>query len=207
MIVVTHDRVGCSAVRNKGTCANRRTISLAEIEERVLACLKAYLLEPSTVAAAVEAYRFERERLAKARAKARRAAERDLAEADRRIARILDAIESSDDTQALVARLNAAEAERAAIVARARGAARYRAGTSPARRGALPWHRRGDPRRTQSRQRRGDRGGGARARARHAHNRDAGRAGGAHDARRRRKSRRDLRTDGEYDAPIGWVRE
>ena len=66
MIIVSGDRVGCSAHQNKGTCDNRRSIRLAEIEARV-------------VAEAVEAYRIERNRLVKERAKQGRNAERDLA--------------------------------------------------------------------------------------------------------------------------------
>ena len=71
MIVVREDVLGCSAQRNKGTCNNRRTISLREIEERVVVTLRHHLLAPDIVAAAVEAYRLERDRLNKRRTRAR----------------------------------------------------------------------------------------------------------------------------------------
>ena len=93
MIIVRDDRVGCSARMNKMTCDNRRTISLAEIEARILKVLQEHLLTPDVVASAVEKYRVERERLAKGRAKTRRAAERELAAVMRKISGVITAIE------------------------------------------------------------------------------------------------------------------
>ena len=63
-IVVNNAWLGCSAVRNKGTCENRRVIRVSEVEDRVLDALQHHLLAPEVVAAAVEAYRAERLRLA-----------------------------------------------------------------------------------------------------------------------------------------------
>jgi DNA invertase Pin-like site-specific DNA recombinase len=116
MIIICGDRVGCSAHQNKGTCDNRRSIRLAEIEERVVAALKSYLLAPDLVAEAVEAYRIERSRLAKERAKQRRNAERDLAAIDRKIAGVVAGLESGGDPRALAQRLNDLEAERRALL-------------------------------------------------------------------------------------------
>jgi hypothetical protein len=118
MIIVRDDRVGCSARMNKMTCDNRRTISLAEIEARILKVLQAHLLTPDVVASAVEKYRVERERLAKGRAKTRRAAERELAGVMRKISGVITAIESGGDPRSLALRINELEAERRAIEAR-----------------------------------------------------------------------------------------
>lgn len=118
MIVVRDDRVGCSARLNKATCAMGRTISLNEIEKRVLSALQAHLLAPDIVAAAVEAYREERNRLTKDTARQRRDAERDLAAVDRKIAGIVSAIEAGGDPRALSQRLNDLEAERRTVAAR-----------------------------------------------------------------------------------------
>lgn len=118
MIVVRDDRVGCSAKLNKATCSMARTISLSEIESRVLSALQAHLLAPDIVAAAVEAYREERNRLAKDTARLRRDAERDLAAFDRKIAGIISAIEAGGEPRALSQRLNDLEAERRAAAAR-----------------------------------------------------------------------------------------
>src|SRR5262245_43027804 len=73
----------------QGTCDNRRSIRLAEIEARVVAAVKNDLLAPDLVAECVEAYRIERSRLAKEQAKQRRNAERDLAAIDRKIAGVI----------------------------------------------------------------------------------------------------------------------
>jgi site-specific DNA recombinase len=121
MIIVGGDRVGCSAHQNKGTCDNRRSTRLAEVEARVVAALKSYLLAPDLVAEAVEAYRIERSRLAKERAKQRRNAERDLAAIDRKIAGVITMGEKGGDPRALALRLNELEAERRALLAQMPG--------------------------------------------------------------------------------------
>lgn len=117
MIIICSDRVGCSAKQNKGTCNNRRSIRLAEIEERVVGALRSFLLAPDVVAQAVEAYRFERERTTKERARLRRDAERDLAALERKINGVITAIENGGDSKMLVARLNALGADQQALVA------------------------------------------------------------------------------------------
>lgn len=118
MIIVREDRVGCSAHIDKNTCDNRRTIRLADIEGRILKVLQEHLLTPDVVASAVEAYRLERERLARGQAKARRAAERDLAAVIRKISGVIAAIEAGGDPRALADRINQLEAERRTIEAR-----------------------------------------------------------------------------------------
>ncbi len=116
MIVAQRERFGCSNAFNKGTCENRRPIRIDEIQERVLAVLKAQLLAPDVVAAAVEAYRERRRELATAQAGRRRQAQKDLATVDRKIAGVISAIEAGGDPRALAQRLNAREAERREIV-------------------------------------------------------------------------------------------
>ena len=105
-IVVSHAWLGCSAVRNTGTCNNRRLIKISEVEGRVLAALQLHLLTPEAVAAAVEAYRAERLRLSSKRAQNRNRLERDLAETRRKIAHVTKAIEDGGDFNLLVPRLN-----------------------------------------------------------------------------------------------------
>ena len=118
MIIVRDDRVGCSARMNKMTCDNCRTISLSEIEARILKVLQEHLLTPEVVATAIEKYRVERERLARGRAKTRRAVERELAAVMRKISGVITAIEFGGDPRSLALRINELEAERRAIEAR-----------------------------------------------------------------------------------------
>ena len=115
MIVICTNRVGCSAHQNKGTCSNNRSVRLSEIEERVVAALRSFLLAPDVVAQAVEAYRVERERTAKERARQRRDAERDLAGLDRKIASVLKMAEDGGDTKKLVPMFNQYVADRDAL--------------------------------------------------------------------------------------------
>jgi site-specific DNA recombinase len=105
-IVVSHAWLGCSAVRNKGTCNNRRMIQISEIESRVLAALQVHLLSREAVAVAVDTYLKERQRLATERAKNRNNLERDLSEVRRKIARLAEAIETGAGAlELLVSRL------------------------------------------------------------------------------------------------------
>lgn len=114
-IIVTKDHVACSAYRNKRTCENKRTMRMGEIEQRVLTALKRHLLTPDAVAAAVEAYRAERERLSRARARDRSALEREMSEAGRQIDRMIASIKDGVDPKLLVADLNNAQAKREAL--------------------------------------------------------------------------------------------
>ena len=96
-IVVRGDWTGCSAHRNSGVCSNSRMIRMSEVEERVCAALRDKLLAPDVVAGAVEAYRLERERLAKLHAKDRHAIERELGVTRRKHQRAMDAMLNAED--------------------------------------------------------------------------------------------------------------
>ena len=114
-IIVTKDHVACSAYRNKRTCDNKRTMRMGEIEQRVLTALKRHLLTPDAVTTAVEAYRVERQRLSRARARDRSALEREISEAGRQIDRMIASIKDGVDPKLLVAELNNAQAKREAL--------------------------------------------------------------------------------------------
>ena len=104
-IVRTRDYVACSGRMNTGTCDNSREVAMSEIEERVLAAIRQHLLSPETVEIAVEAYRAERERLAREQAKTWAESGRELSETKKRIAHIVAAIETGADPGALLKRL------------------------------------------------------------------------------------------------------
>jgi site-specific DNA recombinase len=107
-IVVQGKYIGCSAVRNKGTCDNRRLITMTEVEERVLAALREHLLSPPRIELAVETYRKEREQRAREHAKERGSIERELSQAKRTLdlmmKKMLDGFEVSRDEYNAVAR-------------------------------------------------------------------------------------------------------
>lgn len=115
-IVSTRDWLGCSGLRNRGSCNNRRMITMTEVEMRVLTALQHHLLEPSAVQQAVEAYRLERDRLSRERAKDRNRLERDLAEIDRKVARLIAAIEGGDgEVKGVTARIAELEGQRSLV--------------------------------------------------------------------------------------------
>jgi hypothetical protein len=64
-ILTSRNYLGCSGHRNKRTCTNRRTITMGEVEDRVLSALQCFLLTPEVVAASIEVYRQERRKRAK----------------------------------------------------------------------------------------------------------------------------------------------
>ena len=92
--IVQDDRMRCSTLQNSRGCDNNRTIRVAEVEERVLTALRQHLLAPDIIAAAVEAYREERRKLSEQRNKQRAALEREEAAIARRIANLLDMVET-----------------------------------------------------------------------------------------------------------------
>jgi hypothetical protein len=90
---------------------------MSEIEERVLSALRQHLLSPEIVEIAVEAYRTEREKLAREHAKSRAEFDRELSDTKGRIAHIVAAIETGVDPGPLLIRLRELESHRCMIEA------------------------------------------------------------------------------------------
>jgi DNA invertase Pin-like site-specific DNA recombinase len=82
-------RIECSIRRETGACDNRRTISAAEVEERVIDGLRRHLLDGEAVRLWLDDYRAKRAANARARSKSRAAAESSLADIEARHARVL----------------------------------------------------------------------------------------------------------------------
>lgn len=113
LIVHSRDYLLCSAHKGKGTCGNNRRVRTGALERRVLSAIESKLLAPDVVAAFMEEYRAERTRLAGDRRRQAKKLAGSIGEMDRRIARLLDAIEAgAGDARALVARIREAELER-----------------------------------------------------------------------------------------------
>ena len=112
-IIATHDYLRCSGRVNSGICNQSRTVTMAEIEERVLGALRQNLLASKVVAASVENYRQERMRLAEQRRKSQGRAQGELAEVVRKINRMLKMVEDGHAEPAIAGpRLNELAAER-----------------------------------------------------------------------------------------------
>jgi len=111
-IVSTRTYLRCSRHMNTGTCKNTRYVSIEDVEMRVIQAVRTHLLTPESVALAVDAYREERAKAAKEKLAKARAAEKDAAEIDRRIAALVKAIEEGGEAGPLVKRLQELEAQR-----------------------------------------------------------------------------------------------
>ena len=115
--IMGKDRYGCATRRQKGTCANNRTITRQEIENRVLDGLKERLLSPDLVATFMAAMREEMKALRSNRQAEQAQRMRKLAEIERKIAGIIRAIEDGLYDSAIKERLVTLKAERDALQA------------------------------------------------------------------------------------------
>ena len=115
MISATH--VGCSTARNKGTCANRRTMARGELERRVLGALSERLMDPARFGVFCEAFTAETNRIRGA-ASARVAERgRELARVTAAIDRLVQAIVDGAPARAVTQRMEELEARRSALEA------------------------------------------------------------------------------------------
>ncbi len=115
------DRLGCVAHREKGTCSSNRTITLVELERRVLGGLKERLLAPEVFAEFAEEYSAELRRIRAGYSEQRTAVEHQLINTSRRIDRIVDAIAEGTASRALKAKLADLEAEKERLEAERQG--------------------------------------------------------------------------------------
>jgi hypothetical protein len=106
--------LGCKAARN-GTCHNRRTISRAVVQERVIDALRRQLMQPALVAEFIAEFNKEWRRLA-VEVKAQTAShQRERAALDRRIANLVEAIADGRSSPAILAKLREEEAKKARL--------------------------------------------------------------------------------------------
>jgi len=110
--LVGEQRYACANHVNRGTCSNRRTVARAAIERRVLSGLKDKLLAPDLVATFVREYQEEWNRQAADGSRRRTQFQAELADAERRIAQVMAAIEQGIVTATTKGRLLELEARR-----------------------------------------------------------------------------------------------
>jgi site-specific DNA recombinase len=116
--IVGKDRYGC-ANRNRGksTCQNTKTIKRQVLEERILRSLKERLVTPDLVKIFVEGFQKEVERLTRQDRKAVERHHRSLAEINRKIKRIMDAIEDGLYTPDMKVRMEYLQSEKDSLTA------------------------------------------------------------------------------------------
>lgn len=110
--VVGNGRLGCAGHKERGDCANARTVALAELERRVLEALATQLADPDVMAEYVRAYQAERTRIAREARRAEHGDRRRLAELQRTIARTVDLLVTGQAPAALMDKLRELEAEK-----------------------------------------------------------------------------------------------
>jgi site-specific DNA recombinase len=116
-------RIRCSAVRESGSCSNRRIIYLRDVERLVLSGMAEYLKDPRLIETYVRKYNSERERLAgnAAALRTRLVAKRDRIEGERQrnIDLVIKYVISEEDARQRIAGLKEerlrVEAELAAL--------------------------------------------------------------------------------------------
>lgn len=110
----TGGRLICAAHRERGdvACTNRRTVARVDVEATVLEGMRTRLLSPAAIRAYVEAWTEARRRRIAETQTSRRPIEKRLAEVERGIDRIVEAIASGLAADAMKAKLKALEAER-----------------------------------------------------------------------------------------------
>ena len=113
--VTSRDRLRCSSSRERGTCSNTFGIRVRTLERRVFDGLKAKLLNPEVVRAALVEYHAERQRLRRAESHRERAIIKRLSALTTEIEHLVDRIVDGTDTPATNARLKALEVEKAAL--------------------------------------------------------------------------------------------
>jgi DNA invertase Pin-like site-specific DNA recombinase len=112
-IRVDRELWGCTRHANGRVCTNGRKIANARYEAEVLAHIQGpNLLDPDLVAAYVREYHREHARQAGEVSRERTKLERKIAEANRKIARLVDAIGKAGDIEEIVSALAGARAER-----------------------------------------------------------------------------------------------
>lgn len=118
MTVVSADRWGCATRKEKGGCANGRTIVNAQLEKRLLGALRDQMLAPDVLTAFVTEYHLQRARNARSARKGADKAQARIVTLEARISRWLDMAgdgelsgleyrAKADPAQAEIARLRA----------------------------------------------------------------------------------------------------
>jgi site-specific DNA recombinase len=117
-IMISDTRYGCSAARNRGTCANRKTIARKDVETRVLNGLQTRLMHPDLIREYITTWQQEMQTERQETLAARGDQERRLAKVRRDIENIVTAITEGMFHVSMKARMDALEGEQAELEAK-----------------------------------------------------------------------------------------
>lgn len=115
--IAMRDYMRCSARVNSGTCTESRSVKMGDVEQRVLSAIERHLFTPEMVAAASAAYAEEFARSQCDRDAMRGKLESDLADVERKSARLLRLVEDGHaDPTVAGPRLNELAAQKRRLV-------------------------------------------------------------------------------------------
>ncbi len=109
---ISQHHYGCSTARNKGTCDNMLTVRRDVIEATVLNGLKEQLMQPEAYKEFAAEFHREMNRLAASEDHDRARLEREIANVDRGLARLIDAIKSGVPGDAVKDEITALQAKK-----------------------------------------------------------------------------------------------
>lgn len=115
MSVVSRTHVGCSGARNKGSCANRRTMKREELEHRVLDGLKSRLMRPELFHVFCEEWARHLNEIHHAKSAHLAAQRTELERTQRGIRRIVEAVRDGYRTPEMKSELIELEARKAQL--------------------------------------------------------------------------------------------
>ncbi|PPQ32965.1 serine recombinase [Rhodopila globiformis] len=114
---IGRDYLACSAARRQGTCANKAGIRRQHLETLILDALRTQMMDPALVADFVDGFTAEWNRMAAERNGARAQQERELAQVERKLNGLIDALADGFRAPGLQQQLNDLEGRRAALSA------------------------------------------------------------------------------------------
>jgi site-specific DNA recombinase len=117
-IMISNTRYGCASARNRGTCANRKTITREAVETRVLNGLQSRLMHPDLIREYITTWQQEMQKERLETLSARGEQERRHAKVMKEIDAIVTAITQGMFHPSMKAKMDALEAERLGLEAR-----------------------------------------------------------------------------------------
>ena len=116
-ILSSHEHLVCFNARERGTCTNRRRISRAELESRVLTAMRERLFDPGCFAEFCQSFTEEMNQLRREHLAALAGTKREFASVERRLSEIVKAIGDGFRTESMKTELIALEAKKVELAA------------------------------------------------------------------------------------------
>ncbi|WP_407929384.1 recombinase family protein [Jannaschia marina] len=116
-IMISAERMGCSAARNRGTCENRKTLKRVDLEERVLGGLRKRLMAPDMIRTFIETFQEEAKRDRRSSEADRAKAKQELTKVKGEIDNIVEAIAQGMFQSSMKAKIDGLETRKAELEA------------------------------------------------------------------------------------------